>query len=308
MGKSRPVPDLRPWPARVTWLALPFTISPAMTDAFAGRSHDVRWTAAVLLWSGWTLTLIALLVPRTASLTALRVTAPLALTAASWAAWAGRPVGVADVVALASAAVAVAAAFSPLTGDVFVDGSSYGPERRMALRAPPALLLGPLPIAWIAAVTSAVSGPLLLAAHQWVAGAVGVAVGAPLVWLALRSLHQLSRRWIVFVPSGMVLHDPVGQPEPTLFLRRSIRRLGPAPAGTQALDLTQGAFGLALQLDLVELTDMVVPRGRSTTETVTVGSLLFTPTRPAALLDEARARRIPVGQSAGPPPSTSSPA
>jgi len=286
--------DLRPWPARVTWLFLPFALSPAMTDAFAGRSSDVRWTVAVLLWASWTLTLGALLVPRTASLTALRVSAPVALVAAAWAAWAGRPVDGGNVVALASAALAVAAAFSPLTGDVFVDGSSYGPERRMALRAPTALLFGPLPLAWVAAVAGAICGPLLLAAHQWVGGAVGVAVGAPLVWFALRSLHQLSRRWIVFVPSGMVLHDPIGQPEPTLFLRRSVRRLGPAPAGTQALDLTQGAFGLALQLDLAEPTDMLVPRGRSTTETVAVDALLFTPTRPAALLDEARARRIPV--------------
>ncbi len=294
MSKSRPVPDLRPWPARVTWLALPFALSPALTDAFAAHSHDVRWTAAALLWSGWTLTLVALLVPRTASLTALRVSAPVVLAAASWAAWAGRPVDVANVVALAAAALAVAAAFSPLTGDVFVDGSSYGPERRMALRAPTALLLGPMPIAWVAGVAGAVSGPLLLAAHRWGAGAIGVAVGAPLVWLTMRSLHQLSRRWIVFVPTGMVLHDPVGQPEPTLFLRRSVRRLGPAPAGTEALDLTQGAFGLALQLDLAEPTEMVVPLGRSTTETVAVDSLLFTPTRPAALLDEARARRIPV--------------
>ncbi len=294
MGKSRPVPDLRPWPARVTWLVLPFTLSPALTHAFADRSSDVRWTAAVLLWAAWTLTLVALLVPRTASLTAIRMSAPLALAAAAWAAWAGRPVDVGNVVALASAALAVAAAFSPLTGDVFVDGSSYGPERRMALRAPTALLLGPLPLAWAVAVAGVLTGPLLLAAHQWVAGAIGAAVGAPLVWLTLRSLHQLSRRWIVFVPSGMVLHDPVGQPEPTLFLRRGVRHLGPAPAGTSALDLTQGAFGLALQLDLAEPTDMVLPRGRSTTETVTVDSLLFTPTRPAALLDEARARRIPV--------------
>lgn len=303
MGKSRPVPDLRPWPARVTWVVLPLALGPALTDALATRSHDVRWTAAVLLWAAWTVTLVALLVPRTASLTALRVASPAVLVVAAWAAWindraaggaGGGGAGVADVVALASAALAVAAAFSPLTGDVFVDGSSYGPERRMALRAPTALLLGPLPLAWLVAVAGIGTGPLLLAAHQWVAGAIGLIVGAPLVRFALRSLHQLARRWIVFVPGGMVLHDPVGQPEPTLFLRRSVRHLGPAPAATRALDLTQGAFGLALQLDLAEPTDMVLPRGRSTVETVVVDSLLFTPTRPGALLDEARARRLPV--------------
>jgi hypothetical protein len=265
-----------------------------VTDALAGRSDDVRWTVAVLLWAGWTITLVALLVPRTVSLTVLRIMAPVALAVAAWAAWAGRTLGIADVVALASAALTVGAAFWPLTGDVFIDGSSYGTERRMALRVPTTLLLGPLPLAWIATVAGAVAGPLLLAAHQWIAGAVCLVVGEPLVFLASRALHQLSRRWIVFVPNGMVLHDPIGQPEPTLFLRKSVRRLGPAPADSHALDLTQGSFGLALQLDLAEPTDILVPRGRSTTETVTVDALLFTPIRPAALLDEARSRRIPV--------------
>jgi len=294
VGKSRLVSDLRPWPARATWLLLPFTAGPALADGLAGRSHDVRWTVALLLWVGWTLTLVALLVPRTISLTVLRVLAPTALVATGWAALTGGRLGFGDVLAVGSAALAVAAAFSPLTGDVFVDGSSYGPERRMALRAPTALLLGPLPLTWLAAVAGASAGPLLLGAHRWAAGAAVIVVGAVIARFAVRSLHQLSRRWIVFVPAGMVLHDPLDQPEPTLFLRRSVRRLGPAHADTTALDLTRGAFGLALQLDLIEPIDMLVRRGRSGAEKVTVNALLFTPTRPGALLDEARSRRIPV--------------
>lgn len=287
--------DLRPWPARATWLVLPFALGPALTDALASRSHDVRWTAAAILWAGWALTLVALLVPRTASLTALRTAAPVALVVAGWATWAGGAASIGDIVALGGAAVAVAAAFSPLTGDVFVDGSSYGSERRMALRAPTALLLGPLPLTWAVAVVAVAIGPLLLAAHQWVAGGIGLVIGVPVAWFAARSMHQLSRRWIVFVPAGLVLHDPIGQPEPTLFLRKSVRRLGPAAAASAALDLTQGAFGLVLELDLVEPTDMLVPRSRSTSETVSVDAVLFTPTRPGALLEEARGRRLPVG-------------
>ena len=46
MGKSRPVTDVRPWPARATWLVLPFAAGPALADALepradrrAGRRH-----------------------------------------------------------------------------------------------------------------------------------------------------------------------------------------------------------------------------------------------------------------------------
>lgn len=289
------MPDLRPWPARVTWAAAPFTVGPAFADALTSRSSDVRLAASVLAWAVWAVTLVALGVPRTVSLTVLRVAAPGVLATAAWAAWAGGSLGVSDVVALGWAALTVGATFSPLTGDVFVDGSSYGPERRMALRAPTALLLGPVPLAWTVIAAGAVAGPLLLAAHRWVAGSIAVLVGVPVAALAARSLHQLSRRWIVFVPAGMVLHDPIAQPEPTLFLRRSIVRLGPAPAGSSALDLTQGSFGLALELDIAEPVDVIVTRGRSRIETLTTDSLLFTPTRPGALLDEARTRRITVG-------------
>ena len=212
--------------------------------------------------------------------------------AVGWAVLNGGRATISDAVALAGAALAVAAAFSPFTGDAFVDGSSYGPERRLALRAPSSLLLGPIELSWLATVAGITAGPLLLAARQWVAGGLALVIGAPLARAGLRSLHQLARRWIVFVPAGLVVHDPFGQPEPTLFLRRSISRLGPAPRDSTALDLTQGSPGLALQLDLAEPTSMLVRRAARRTETVEVESLMFTPTRPAALLEEASRRRI----------------
>ena len=36
------------------------------------------------------------------------------------------------------------------SGEAFVDGSSYGDERRMPLRPPVAVLAGPVPLAWAA--------------------------------------------------------------------------------------------------------------------------------------------------------------
>jgi hypothetical protein len=285
-----------PRPARATWAVLPLLVGPALGDALDGRSLAVARTGSVLAWSVWALVLVAVLLPRTVSLTALRVAAPAALAIANWAALTDDP-GASDAVAVAAAALAVVAAFSPLTGEAFTNGSSYGDEERLPLRVPTALVLGPLPLAWVATVVPPVAGPLLLAAEQWVAGGVVLVVGLPLAVMAARALHGLARRWAVLVPAGLVLHDPHALVEPVLFARRSIRRLGPAPAdaGATALDLTRGALGLALELDLSEPVALAPRRPDKALTVESTDRLLFTPTRPGALLTRAAARRIPVG-------------
>ena len=131
----------------------------------------------------------------------------------------------------------------------------------------------------------------------------------------MRALHGLARRWVVFVPAGLVLHDPHALVEPVLFPRRSIRRLGPAPAdaGAGRRDLTQGALGLALELELAEPVAISPRRADRTVQVESVGRLLFTPTRPGALLGEAAGAPAPRRLSAlpypaaMPPPTTSSP-
>jgi hypothetical protein len=119
------------------------------------------------------------------------------------------------------------------------------------------------------------------------------AVGLPVAWLLLRSLHQLSRRWIVFVPAGLVVVDPIGLTDSMLIRRRQLRALGPAPAGSTAFDLTQHAPGLALQAVLSEEVDVAVARpGRGRGDATKATAVLFTPTLPGAVLEEARARRL----------------
>jgi hypothetical protein len=164
---------------------------------------------------------------------------------------------------------------------------------------PGPLLLGPLPLAWLAAVAGPVAGPLLLAAEAWVPGALVLLAGLPLAAVSIRALHGLARRWVVFVPAGMVLHDLASLADPVLFRRTDVARLGPAPADAAdgALDLTQRSLGLALQLEAREPAE-IAPRSpgrRAELEVVPVSRLLFTPTRPGAVLAEAARRRIPVG-------------
>ena len=279
------------WLLRVTWVALPFTAGPALADALDPAEIPLRTTASIGLWLVWAALLLACLVPRPVGLTAVRVAAPAAVVAAGAAAAGGH----ASALALATTILAAALALAPETGWTFANGSAYGDERRHLLRLPGPLLLGPVWLAWALVVAGTTAGPLLLADRRWAAGAAAAVVGLPVAALMALALHGQSRRWLVFVPAGVVLHDHLSLTDPLLFRRTSIAALRPAPAGSDALDLTHRALGLALELDFTEEADLPRARPRQRLPEMTKARrILVTPTRPGAVLADARARRIRV--------------
>ncbi len=285
---------LVPWPLRALWLVLPVVAGPAVADAFADASRPVQTTSAVMAWGLWGLGLAALLVPRTLTLTVARVVVPGAVALVGWAAVTGdEPAWAAAGLVVATAALLVV--LSPDAADLFVDGSSYGDERRVALRVPAGLGLLAVPVAWAALAAGVVTGPLLLAAGALAVGGAATVVGVVVAGAVAVRLHVLSRRWLVFVPAGVVVHDPLALAEPILFQRHHLRRIGPAPVDSDALDVTGGALGLALEVRSVEPVSVGLRRGRDTTETTGVVGLLVTPGRPASTLELARDRRLPVG-------------
>jgi len=147
----------------------------------------------------------------------------------------------------------------------------------------------------VLAVGGVAAGPLLVASRQWVVGTVVWVVGWLLAAGAVRSLHSLSRRFVVFVPAGLTLVDPTLLVDAVLIARASLVRLGPAPADSDGLDLTGQALGLALEATTSAHVAFTVLRGRNEAEDVEARHVLFTPARPAAVLREAAKRRIPVG-------------
>jgi hypothetical protein len=287
---------LHPWLIRVGWLALPFAAGPAFGTALHPHSEAVRVTAAVVLWAGWAVVLVGTLVPHPLGLTALRLCAPAAALAAVVAAATGRPSVLAAGAAIAVTALDVVLAMAPSTAVAYVNGPAYPNERRFPLRPPGPLLLGPLELSWAVVIGAPTLGILLLGARNWVVGGVVLVVGLPLAAILARSLHGLSRRWLVFVPAGVVLHDPIALLDPVLFPRTTIEALRPALAGSDSLDLTQGALGLTLELVLSEKVPMTRAKpGQAGGEQGASARLLFTPTRPGQVLAEATRRRVPVG-------------
>jgi hypothetical protein len=278
---------------RVVWLALPLALVPALEGALADRSSPVAVLVSMAGWLGWTAGIVAVLAPRTLGLTYLRVAAPAALVLAIWAALGDVSIAVAIAAVLLSA-VAVVIVLSPAVTDAFVNGSAYGPERRFALRTPTAIVVGPALLVWVLIVVGVATGPLLLATEQWVAGGIALAIGWPVAAVAARSLHQLARRWLVFVPAGLVLHDPTAVAS-QLIPRGAVATIAPALAGSDAHDLTGGAAGLALEVRLVDPIVFEPARGRrNPPDPVETDRFLVSPSRPGAVMKEARARRFTV--------------
>lgn len=281
-----------PWLLRLLWVGLVFVAGPSLSAALDDTATATRIVATAGLWVGWATGTVAAATPHALSLTALRLLAPTAGAAVLGAAMAGHP----SVLAAAWAAAVLGVANSSAIGHRWVNGMAYPNETRHLLRVPAPLLAGPLVLAWALVAAAVAAGPLLLAAGLWVAGVAALAAGLPLAWILLRSIHHLSRRWVVFVPAGMVLHDPITLDVPILFTRARVSGLGLATEDEQgdgALDLTQRAAGLVLELTLDEAATLTLQSpGRRQGLNVTASRLRFAPTRPGAVLAEARRRRL----------------
>lgn len=284
------------WVVRVLWLTLPFTLLEAIEDAAGGANDATRLTAQSLFWVLWAVTFMVSLLPLPSTLTAVRVLVPLAPVASLCAAVVTTPEAL-GWAALATGTIACVVVMSAPVGDWFVDGASYGDERRFALRPPAALLLGPLPVLWLLTVGPLPSGILLLADGAYLLGVPLVLVGIATVWWGGFATWRLARRWVVFVPAGVTLVDDMALAEPVLFARGTLGRIGPAHMGSEAFDLSVGAPGLVIELTFTAPVQLVPAMGRDKVKDPReVDSVLVVPSRPGMLLDHAESRSLPVAR------------
>ncbi len=279
------------WALRALWFLLPLTVGQAASDAIASADHAVPQVMTVGLWIFWAVGLVVAMVPIPLTLTIVRILAPAATPLAVWAAFDSDFSGIA-IGALAHAIAVALVALNPLIGDRFVDGGSYGDERRMLLRPPAPVGFFLAPLLWAVMVAGLTAGPLLLADERWMLGAVVSLAAVGVSIIGLRALHQLARRWIVFVPSGLVLHDSMAVTEPVLFRRTSIERLGAAIVGSPARDLSNKSAGLLLECELTDAAPLGLREGAATATMTDVRRFLFCPSRPGELLDEAERRNF----------------
>lgn len=281
------------WCTRVIWALLPVTTGTAIADATHSWSTAPARTAEALLWVLWAVGLFALFAPRPWGLTFLRIAAPCGFLCAASSTTSTSASSAA--LALAGSGIAAALALSAPIASATANALAYGDEHRFVLRIPMPLLLGPIPLVVLLAGLGAAAGPLLIADERYVLGAVAVVVGFPIVALVGRALHQLSNRWLVLVPAGIAIADPLTLTEPVLVRREvieSLRRIRTTTVPSSALDLRVGTLAGGVRIELTEPVEFGRRRGRMNAEIVGTQLLTVAVVRADAAIAQARTRRI----------------
>jgi len=282
------------WIARGAWVLVAIVGGAAIDGALADRSDAVRWVAGVGCWMLWGIVMAALAIPAVRSLTIARVGAPLSLVVAVVAAVAGAPA--LDLALLAvPAVVACAAIFTAEFGRVFVQASSYGDEERLPLRFPVAAGSAAV-VMWVIWAPALLLGPILIAVKNPFGGGILTLLAVAGIVLLVPKWHRLSRRWLVLVPAGLVVHDPVVLADTLMVRTNQLAGMRLAPADTEAADLTGPASGFAIEVQASETVTTVFaftpqePNGRA----IHMTGFLISPSRPGEALRTAAARGIPV--------------
>jgi hypothetical protein len=282
------------WVARIGWVLVAVVGGAAPESALDGRGPAVSWVTGIGGWTTWAAVAVALAIPAVVTLTVVRVGAPLALVAAAACLLAGASTIDSALLAVTGAVTALAA-FTPEFAQRWIEASAYGDEVRLPLRCPAAVAFA-AGATWVVWSACLVAGPLLLAARRPIPGVALTVVAVIGTVLLGPRWHRLSRRWLVFVPAGLVVHDPVVLGETLMLRRDQVDHLGLALAGTGALDLTGPASGHAVEISTTEsVTTVLAPtpterNGRA----VHTSAFLVSPLRPGATLQVAIGRGFAV--------------
>jgi len=277
---------------RLAWIPIPLLGYEVFGSALSGESESIQVTVALSLWILWSIVLLISLIPSASLLTVYRVVVPISVVASIWSSIEAE-MSASSILLLFCSAICLSISLLPSIGFWFINGSAYGDEVRIPLRAPGPLLLGPVPLAWIVIASSLIFSIILLSSQKYVFGFVVFTIGSGLSYFSYRSLSALSQRWLVFVPAGIVLHDNMVLADPFLIRKSMIKGIGPALVSTDGLDLTMSSIGMSLVVELYEpagLTLQMNPLAPPEVREVT--SFLVSPSLLPATLEEASSRNI----------------
>jgi len=262
------------WCARAAWALLPVTTGTLVADAIGGWDTGPARLAAVAAWAAWAAGLLACLAPRPWGTTLLRVVAPVVVVvscvAIPSAGFAAAAVGASGAI------VAAALALSGPVNAAAANARAYGDEIRFPIRIPTPLFAGPVPLAVAVTAAGVAAGPYALASGAIVAGVVGTVVGLPAAFVAVRALHALAERWLVVVPAGVTVVDPLTLVDPVLMQRNAISEVGPAATrdlGPAGLDLRLGSVAGGVRIVLCREVLFGRRRGRVDAELVAPASV-----------------------------------
>jgi hypothetical protein len=274
------------WLARVAWLAVAIAGGAAVGAALDDQARAVQVAGTLAAWIGWAVGAIALAIAGVSTLTLARAAVPASLVVAAVTVVGG--VGAAQAIGLLAPALAASALVATAEfGRVYIQASAYGDETRFGLRPPVGYLVACI-ATWLVTITAAVLAVPTLAGRAWILGVVSVVVAAGGLAVLPGRWHRLSRRWLVLVPAGIVVHDPVVLADTLMLPRRIVAMVALADGrtATSAADLTGPTPGPAVELTLSMAAPAVLaptPIRRAGTP-MSASAVLVAPTRPGAAL------------------------
>ena len=273
------------WASRLSVITTGLAV-PLLNNALRQMSSLTGISSTVGIWLLWSVALLCTLVPSSSALTAIRLALPtIFVIVAAVAVAIGISSGVAA--ALAISLLASLLIFSGDIGDSFVQLAAYGDERRYLLRCPPAMLLVQV-LSWLVWLTLTIVAINLLASDALILGAIVAIVALLLAIVLPRRFHRFSRRWLVSVPAGLVIHDHVVLAETAMFMNNAVIEVGIDLAPSEAADLSGKCSGVGLLIELKDFDTVVLAATPKTPggSAIHVKSMRVCPTRPGRAITE----------------------
>ena len=282
---TRQLPTILTWSTRLGWATTAIATSQAL------ETLDTGLTVALSTWLLWVIGAVAVSIGTPITLTLARTILPLGIPTSALALVAGGSVTL-GTIGLIAALITSYSVFTAEVGQRWVQAAAYGAERRFPLRPPLGFAL-PAVMLWL--LVALLASSAVVAAQRSQSGlavALGV-IGAALAGLGSTRWHRLSCRWLVLVPAGVVIHDPLVLLETAMWRSHVVSGAELAATDTEAADLTGPATGPALEISLRASETVVLATGRKTPEgrAIHLTAALIAPSRPGAALEALRSPR-----------------
>ena len=273
------------WVLRILVAILPF-IGAGVDELVSERSTSVQNVATVLAWAVWATSVLSVFILHPATLTVLRMAVPVITATLLYISVTGA-IDTSQIICAAISVAILLISFNADLGNAFIQASAYGDEKRFLLR-PPVALVAPVLLIAMMLLTATVAAPILIAAENLPLGIICSVVSAVGFWFFARRIHQLSRRWFVFVPAGFVVHDETLLGTNLMIRKHDLVEMQLAKRDTQAADLTALTWGVPLELSFKQPQDVsltsLAAKHLNAVSAIHASSILIAPSRPGAVL------------------------
>ena len=226
------------WPIRVLWIA--FALAP---NGFG-----------IVAWNLWAVVAIGTWIHHPISLTTVRCLAPIVVFYSAVYAL-SESFNSLNIAVVTCGIISLMLMFTADYGSAHVQAGAYGNERRFLLRIPAPVVL-PTLITWAVFATVLVVLENAVQSENYVLGIPLLLALIAMSWKFAPQMHRLSKRWLVRVPAGWVVHDDLMLAENLLIRSHNLVAINFALADSDALDLSGMTRGVPIQISLREMTDV----------------------------------------------------